>query len=861
MADVAGEVKVLVTMDAAAAQRSAAGLQTTLGKVGVTAGQSAKEADAKFKEAFASIAKGAVVLGGALTLAFTRPIVNFGKESVGMAMSYDTTMRQVQAATEASAEEMDVMRQTCIDMGMDSVFSVNELGGAMLELAKSGLTPAQIRAGALRSSMLLATAGGLGLAEAADAAMSTMSIFGLEVEDTAFIVDTLTAAADASRASVADISRAMEIGAPMANNLGYSVGDAAAAFAMLADHGIKGSMAGTTFRSAMQHILDMAPEATALMEELGMSFINADGSMKGLDEIAGILQTSFADLTDSQRAAYAETLFGAYGLNFASALMEEGEEGMRGYIDAVDDCGGAADKMAKAITDGPEGSLLKMNAAIDAAKLAVGEMLMPLIADIADAVTAVVKAFVDLPEPVQGVVLGVLAIVAAIGPLLAIFGTIGMALPGIQAGMAALGVVFGAISAPVLIIVGVIAALVAAFLYFWNTSAGFRDFFIGMWEKLKDAVSKTVDSIKGRFDALKERMEPVLERLRDALSKFEPVITLIATVIGGVLVAAFGIVVGLFEGFVNALAGVVQFVTGVIGVIGGIIDIIVGFFTGDPARMEEGFKTILLGIFDTVTGFFSTIVGFFAGFIQGIIDFFTNLYDELVGHSIIPDMMNAIAGWFEALIGFVTAPLQAIWDFIVDCWEAISEAVSGAVEFVVGLFTPSPFEALQKAADGARQYMHNVFQRIQSNVSDAIEGVKAFLADPFAPLRKAAEAVMQWVKDKFKIEIPPIKLPHFKLSGEFSLMPPSVPRLSIEWYAKGGIFNGPSIIGVGERGSEAVLPLTAKGLAPFAEALAGAGGGDVTNIYIGDIKVDSDSRVGQMLKELVGEWDMQWRMG
>ena len=58
-----------------------------------------------------------------------------------------------------------------------------------------------------------------------------------------------------------------------------------------------------------------------------------------------------------------------------------------------------------------------------------------------------------------------------------------------------------------------------------------------------------------------------------------------------------------------------------------------------------------------------------------------------------------------------------------------------------------------------------------------------------------------------EIRIPRIKLPHFNIYGEFSLRPPSVPHFSVDWYAKGGIFNAPKVIGVGEAGSEAVLPI------------------------------------------------------
>lgn len=99
-----------------------------------------------------------------------------------------------------------------------------------------------------------------------------------------------------------------------------------------------------------------------------------------------------------------------------------------------------------------------------------------------------------------------------------------------------------------------------------------------------------------------------------------------------------------------------------------------------------------------------------------------------------------------------------------------------------------------------------------------------------------------------------IKLPHFLLTGDFSLNPPSVPRLSVDWYAKGGIFNRPSIIGVGEAGTEAVLPINRLDelMARAIEKVGGkAGTARIENNFnIANLTVRSDSDIQHIAREL-----------
>ena len=98
-----------------------------------------------------------------------------------------------------------------------------------------------------------------------------------------------------------------------------------------------------------------------------------------------------------------------------------------------------------------------------------------------------------------------------------------------------------------------------------------------------------------------------------------------------------------------------------------------------------------------------------------------------------------------------------------------------------------------------------------SKISSTFGNLKDKMTAPFTKAQGKIKSILDKVKGFFPIKIGNIlsnvKLPHFGLSGKFSLLPPSVPKLSVDWYKKGGVFSAPSVIGVGEAGPEAVVPL------------------------------------------------------
>jgi TP901 family phage tail tape measure protein len=290
------------------------------------------------------------------------------------------------------------------------------------------------------------------MADAASITSAAMNIYNIEAEEAAHVSDVLAAAANQSSADVADLSEGLKMAGSTAASAGYSLEETSAILAMLADHGIKGSMAGTTLRSSLMALLTPTKDQSELMEELGLNFIDANGQMVDAATMAGMLSESFEGMDDASRAAAAGVLFGTYGLNFANALMAEGEEGMRGYSDAMGNVEGEAKGMADAIMSGPAGAMEKMSGAVETAQMKLGQALAPAVIKVAEAVGKLADWFSNLSPEMQKNIAMVGAVVSAIGPLLVIVGTLTVALSGLATA-----------SLPIAAVVLAVVALTAAF--------------------------------------------------------------------------------------------------------------------------------------------------------------------------------------------------------------------------------------------------------------------------------------------------------------------------------------------------------------------------------------------------------------
>lgn len=345
-------------------------------------------------------AKSAGALGGVATAAFIglgAAAVGLGVgigKSIGLASEFQAVISEVGAVSNATAPELQQLSDLALQMGADTAFSASEAAQAMAELAKGGIEVADMAA-VLPGVLDLAAAGGLGLAEAATIATDTLSIFSAQGVSMEQVANAFAGAANISSISVQDMAESMKYVGPVASSLGLTLEDTSAAIALLGANGLKGSQAGTGLRTMLTSLTAPSKEAAKVMSELGLEFFDSTGKMKDFAGISDELKGALKGMSDQQRLATLETLFGREGMSAAIAMMGEGENSIQSYTEKLR---GAASAHATgvAMMDNFAGSMDAFKGSVETAAITVGLMLLPYLRELVDWGTKAVNAAVPL---------------------------------------------------------------------------------------------------------------------------------------------------------------------------------------------------------------------------------------------------------------------------------------------------------------------------------------------------------------------------------------------------------------------------------------------------------------------------------
>ena len=156
----------------------------------------------------------------------------------------------------------------------------------------------------------------------------------------------------------------------------------------------------------------------------------------------------------------------------------------------------------------------------------------------------------------------------------------------------------------------------------------------------------------------------------------------------------------------------------------------------------------------------------------------------------------------------VNSAFEKVGSWFGDRWNDIKDGVKEA-----DTWFGEKFESAKEKAQNPFQSIGSWFGDRWKDIQDALKEIPNWFKNLFDDAMENAKSIVKSGIDKlrsffnFDWSLPRIKLPHFNISGSFSLNPPRIPSFSVDWYARGGVFNSPSIIGVGEAGQEAVMPL------------------------------------------------------
>lgn len=355
---------------------------------------------------------------------FDRPF-QLLKSSFFVFQEFDDKMRLVKAVTGAVGTEFDMLTAKAKKLGRETRFTAGQVSEGMISLGRMGFSSKEIDA-SIASVMNLSTATGTELATASEIAANNMRVFGMRADEMTDAADILTVTANGSAQNLVDLGEALKMAGPHAKNAGSDLKETCAALGILANMGIKGSLAGTALGKSFKRLAD--PEVQDYLQQFGIRTVDASGNLRRMRDILVEIGDVMRRMPSAQRITFAEKVFDARG-SLGGGVLSQNMGGFDEFLQRLDHASGESQRIAQEMESGIGGSFRSMLSALEGVGIAVGE-------SIAGPAKWAMKFFTDCLKSVQkwisenrvlvgtlGSVMGVAAGIASIQYALALTGS------------------------------------------------------------------------------------------------------------------------------------------------------------------------------------------------------------------------------------------------------------------------------------------------------------------------------------------------------------------------------------------------------------------------------------------------------
>ena len=671
----------------------------------------------------------------------TLGVVGLGTAAVKTAADFDSAMSKVAAVSGATGSDLEALRDKAREMGEKTKFSASEAAEAMNYMAMAGWKTEDMLSG-IESVMNLAAASGEDLATTSDIVTDALTAFGLTAKDSGHFADILAAASSNANTNVSMMGETFKYCAPIAGALGFSAEDTAEAIGLMANAGIKGSQAGTALRTIMNNLSGDVKICGSSIGEVTIATTNADGSMRDLSDILADCRTAFSGLTESEKAQAAESLVGKNAMSGFLALMNAGESDINKLSSAIDNCDGSAASMAETMNDNLAGQLQILKSQLEELAISFGELLMPAIRTIVGWIQKFVDWLNSMDEGTRKVIVTIALVAAAIGPVLIIVGKVISAvgtimtlvpkLAGVINAAKGVFVAFNAVCAanPYVLIIAAIVALVAAFIYLWNNCEEFRQFWIDLWESIKEIAIAVWEALKAFFQAAWEAIKATATTVWNAIKDFfsglwEGIKTIFTTVVNAIstfLTTAWNTIRNTVTTVWNAIKTFFTTIwNGIKSVITTVVNAISTFLSTAWNGIKTAITTVLNAIKTAVTTVWNGIKNTITTIVNAIKNVVTTAWNNI---------KTAVSNAANAIKTGVTNAFNAMLNGIKNICGNIYGAVKGGFDKAIGFIKGLASQAFQWGADfigGIVNGIKSMIGKVGDAVSSVANKIRSFL--------------------------------------------------------------------------------------------------------------------------------------
>lgn len=759
------------------------------------------------------------VLGGSVisasnfqdAMAKVNTIADTSKVSLG---DLSTQVLNLSNQTGISAEDIADATYNAISAGQDTADAVNFVSNAT-SLAKAGFTDT---------------------GSAIDVLTTIMNAYGLEADKVESVSNMLIQTQNKGKTTVAELSSSMGKIIPTANSMGVGLDQLCAGYSIMTAKGIA-TAESTTYMNSMLNELGKGGTkvSEALKNKTGKSFqeLMADGNSLGdvlqiVKDYADETGVGFNDLWGSAEA-------GKAGLT----LLSDGADGFNEAVSGMNDSTGAtSDALGKLETPSQKAKVAMnqlKNAGITLGTTALSA-LSPLIDKVASAVQKLTTWFSNLSPGVQQIILIVLGLVTALGPVLIVIGkvisSVGTILtfaPKIVTAIKGIGTAFKALGAfmsanPLGVIIIALTALVAGLIYAYNHSEKFREIVNNAFAKVKEVVGTIVDALVTFFTetvptalgSMIEWFKSIPEKISSAISTVVSVVSevfnSVKTTVTTILNAILSVVNTVWNGIKTAIQIVVNAIHTVISTVFNIIKTVITTYV-------NAWKTVITTVWNAIKTVITTVVNGIKTVITTVFNAIKTVITTIVNgiKTTVTTVWNGIKSVITTVINGIKSTVTSVWNGIksntTSVWNGIKSGISSIINGIKS--------TVSSVVNGIKSTVSSAWNGIKSTTSRVWNSIKSAITTPINSAKSAFSSAIRAMRNAlhFSWSLPKLKLPHIRVSGGVAPFgiggKGSLPHFSISWYKDGAIFKKPTIFntplglkGVGEAGAEAVAPIS-----------------------------------------------------